>query len=313
MVNYLQDEKDRLRISLQDPKNQSPATTELLESLDELISNVREDDTPAGQAVQQAIPSRPISPVIDNLNDQEQVKSFVQSEAKNNPVINAYYEEFQDFYEEEDTDLENFAAFLEVLETDEDADAEKVKEIKDIRSKITKQMQEIETRQGTAAAEQGTDIYDFARENSNNQTISTYVSEFETYANDGEFTLPKFKEYLEMMSQDQDAPRSQREDYAEKAALVEAELEFKQSKTVPVDEVRFAVNYLIGNNPDIKQELNTILSFMRDSAKNKSIETANEWFLKNGGEFIDRYSGDPEDKQKMRRAIEELKKELQIK
>ena len=258
-------------------------------------------------------PNKPISPVIDNLNDQEQVKSFVQSEAKSNPVINAYYEEFQDFYEEEDTDLENFAAFLEVLETDEDADAEKVKEIKDIRSKITKQMQEIETRQGTAAAEQGTDIYDFARENSNNQTISTYVSEFETYANDGEFTLPKFKEYLEMMSQDQDAPKSQRDDYAEKAALVEAELEFKQSKTVPVDEVRFAVNYLIGNNPDIKQELNTILSFMRDSAKNKSIETANEWFLKNGGEFIDRYSGDPEDKQKMRRAIEELKKELQIK
>jgi hypothetical protein len=179
--------------------------------------------------------------------------------------------------------------------------------------KELKRLYKVESTPAGSDAEQGTDIYDFARENSNNQTISTYVSEFETYANDGEFTLPKFKEYLEMMSQDEDAPRSQREDYAEKAALVEAELEFKQSKTVPVDEVRFAVNYLIGNNPDIKQELNTILSFMRDSAKNRSIETANEWFLKNGGEFIDRYSGDPEDKQKMRRAIEELKKELQIK
>jgi hypothetical protein len=313
MVNYLQDQKDRLRISLQDPKNQSPATTELLESLDELISNVREDDTPAGQAVEQAIPSRPISPVIGDFNNLEEVRSFVQSEAESNPVVNAYYDEFQDFYAEEDTNLANFASFLETLETDEENTPERIKEIKDIRSNIDKQTKAAETRLGTAAAEQGTDIYDFARENSNNQTISTYVSEFETYANDGEFTLPKFKEYLEMMSQDQDAPKSQRDDYAEKAALVEAELEFKQSKTVPVDEVRFAVNYLIGNNPDIKQELNTILSFMRDSAKNRSIETANEWFLKNGGEFIDQYSGDPQDKQKMRRAIEELKKELGIK
>jgi hypothetical protein len=520
MVNYLQDEKDRLRISLQDPKNQSPATTELLESLDELISNVRENDTPAGQAVEQAIPSRPISPqvskeqqtdkfyddtsgnnwdgieeaakqkiikdfssstetdfnnfitsyldgvdendpafndydsviaeyldknnmremnskksklsfgdeeqetpqatrdattqksnkdaydqpevtdpstvsdirdelrtefdnrvneiaeadadmdlddarqaaedeiasgeykgwsgvrekvkqlygkdiggaerptdikfqantpnkpispVIGDFNNLEEVRSFVQTEAESNPVVNAYYDEFQDFYAEEDTNLANFASFLEKLETDEENTPERIQEIKDIRSNIDKQTKAAETRLGTAAAEQGTDIYDFARENSNNQTISTYVSEFETYANDGEFTLPKFKEYLEMMSQDQDAPKSQRDDYAEKAALVEAELEFKQSKTVPVDEVRFAVNYLIGNNPDIKQELNTILSFMRDSAKNRSIETANEWFLKNGGEFIDRYSGDPEDRQKMRRAIEELKKELQIK
>jgi hypothetical protein len=272
-------------------------------------------------------PNKPISPAIENLDNQTQVQNFVQEEAKNNPVINAYYEEYQDFYNEEDIDLENFAAFLEAIELDEDADAGKVKEIRDIRNKITKQMRDIETQQGKpyneiqqgqatptgSAAEQGTDIYDFARENSNNQTISTYVSEFETYANDGEFTLPKFQEYLEMMSQDQDAPKSQRDDYAEKAALVAAELEFKTNyKTVPVKEAPAAVNELVEANPEIKQELNTILSFMQSSAKSKSIETANEWFMQNGRDFIDSYSGDPKDRQKMSQAYSELKKKLGI-
>jgi len=270
-------------------------------------------------------PNKPISPQVSK---EQQTDKFYDDTSGNNwdGIEEAAKQKIiKDFSSSTETDFNNFiTSYLDGVDENDPAfndydsviaeylDKNNMREMNSKKSKLSFGDEEQATPTGSAA-EQGTDIYDFARENSNNQTISTYVSEFETYANDGEFTLPKFQEYLEMMSQDQDAPKSQRDDYAEKAALVAAELEFKQSKTVPVDEVRFAVNYLIGNNPDIKQELNTILSFMRDSAKNRSIETANEWFLKNGGEFIDRYSGDPEDKQKMRRAIEELKKELQIK
>ena len=84
----------------------------------------------------------------------------------------------------------------------------------------------------------------------------------------------------------------------------------KQPKMKSIPEAQDAVNDLIKENPDIKRELNTILSFMQDSAKNKSIETANEWFMKNKGEFVEMYSGDDKDRAKMQKAYVQLRQKL---
>jgi hypothetical protein len=270
-------------------------------------------------------PNKPISPQVSK--EQQSDKFYDDTSGNNWDEIEeaAKQKIIKDFSSSTETDFNNFiTSYLDGVDENDPAfndydsviaeylDKNNMREMNSKKSKLSFGDEEQATPTGSAA-EQGTDIYDFARENSNNQTISTYVSEFETYANDGEFTLPKFQEYLEMMSQDQDAPKSQRDDYAEKAALVAAELEFKTNyKTVPVKEAPAAVNELVEANPEIKQELNTILSFMQSSAKSKSIETANEWFMQNGRDFIDSYSGDPKDRQKMSQAYSELKKKLGI-
>lgn len=80
-------------------------------------------------------------------------------------------------------------------------------------------------------------------------------------------------------------------------------------KSIP--ETENAVNELIKENPDVANELKTVLSFIQSSANSKKIDTANEWFMQNDiGNFIDGYSGDRKDRANMQTALIALRKKL---